>query len=160
MSDDGWLDAREEAAWRGLLGMHAQVVAELTRRLAASSALSYPDYEVLVALTDQPGGRMRLFALARVLGWEKSRLSHQVARMADRGLLVKVPCDTDRRGSFVAVTPAGRRAIEAAAPDHAAAVRELFVDRLSTDQLDAIAGAAAAVLSPSPAATASMVYDG
>lgn len=35
---------------------------------------------VLVALTDSPDGRMRLFELAGILGWEKSRVSHQVGR--------------------------------------------------------------------------------
>jgi DNA-binding MarR family transcriptional regulator len=141
-----WLDEREERAWRGLLRMHAEVTAELDRRLAAESGLSYQDYEVLVALTDQPDGRLRLFELADGLGWEKSRLSHHVVRMTARGLLEKIPCDTDRRGAFVAVTSDGRRAITAAAPGHVEAVRELFVDRLTQRQLDALADAAAAVM--------------
>ena len=55
---------------------------ELARKLAADSNLSYPDYLVLVARTDQPDGRMRLFELGAVLGWEKSRLSHHVVRTA------------------------------------------------------------------------------
>jgi DNA-binding MarR family transcriptional regulator len=128
--------------------MHAQLTAELARRLAAESPLSYQDYEVLVALTDRPDGRLRVFELAGVLGWEKSRASHHLARMTGRGLVNKVPCPTDGRGSFVAVTARGRRQIEAAAPGHVAAVRELFVDRLTPAQLDAIAGAAADVLTP------------
>jgi DNA-binding MarR family transcriptional regulator len=126
--------------------MHAQVIAELSRRLAAESSLSFQDYEVLVALTDRPDAQLRPFELAEALGWEKSRLSHHVARMTERGLVEKVACDSDRRGSYVAVTTAGRRAIEAAAPGHVAAVRELFIDRLRPDQLDAIAAAAEDVL--------------
>jgi DNA-binding MarR family transcriptional regulator len=146
MSEAHWLDEREQAAWRGLLRMHAQLTAELGRRLAAESPLSYPDYEVLVALTDQPDSRLRQFELADVLGWEKSRLSHHIARMAARGLVDKVPCDTDRRGAFVAVTAHGRREIQAAAAGHVAAVRELFIDRLRPAQLDAITRAADNVL--------------
>ncbi|MGE3621369.1 MAG: MarR family winged helix-turn-helix transcriptional regulator [Acidimicrobiia bacterium] len=145
MSDPRWLDDREEAAWRGLVRMHAGLTAELSRRLAAETSLSYPDYEVLVALTDRPDGRSRLYELAEVLGWERSRVSHHVTRMAARGLVRKVPCETDRRGAFVVVTPRGRREIEAAAPGHVAAVRELFVDLLTPAQLDALAGIAAAV---------------
>jgi DNA-binding MarR family transcriptional regulator len=142
-----WLNEREEAAWRGLLRLHAQLTAELGRRLTLESPLSYPDYEVLVVLTDRPDGQMlRVFELAEALGWEKSRASHQVARMAERGLVKKVPCPTDRRGAFVASTARGRRYIESAAPGHVAAVRELFVDRLSPAQLDAIAQAAEDVL--------------
>ena len=100
----------------------------------------------MVALTEQPDGRMRLFELAEVLGWEKSRVSNQVARMSNRGLVVKEKCNSDRRGAFVVITAAGRRKIEAAAPGHAATVRQLFVDRLTTAQLDAIDDIAHVVL--------------
>ena len=66
--------------------------------------------------------------------------------MADRGLVTKEKCDSDRRGAYVVVTDAGRKEIEAAAPGHVAAVRRLFVDRLTPDQLDAIGEAAEIVL--------------
>ena len=92
-----WLNEREERAWRSLQLMQMRLEGELARQLAADSGLSYPDYLVLVALTDRPDGRMRLFELAGVLGWEKSRLSHHVGRMADRGLVRKEKCDSDRR---------------------------------------------------------------
>jgi hypothetical protein len=75
-----WLTSREEGAWRALQFMQMRLEGALARQLASDSDLSYPDYLVLVALTDRPDGRMRLFELAEVLGWEKSRLSHHVAR--------------------------------------------------------------------------------
>lgn len=146
METPRWLDEREARAWRALQLMQMRLEGELARQLAADSDLSYPDYLVLVALTEQPDGRMRLFELAGVLGWEKSRLSHHVGRMAGRGLVEKEQCDSDRRGAYVVVTGSGRRAIEAAAPGHVAAVRRLFVDRLTPSQLDAIAEAAEVVL--------------
>ena len=126
--------------------LEALVSAALARQLARESGLSYPDYLVLVALTDRPDGTMRLFELAGVLGWEKSRLSHHVARMEARGVVKKERCDTDRRGAFVVVTERGRTEIEAAAPGHVAAVRRLFVDRLTPSQLESIGEAAEAVL--------------
>ena len=89
---------------------------------------------------------MRLFELADVLGWEKSRVSHQVARMTRRGLVAKERCDADRRGAFVVITAAGRDEIAAAAPGHVDAVRRLFVDPLTPEQLDAIGDAAEIVL--------------
>jgi DNA-binding MarR family transcriptional regulator len=146
MAEPRWLDDREQAAWRAMLQAHSKLNAELARRLAAESSLSYPDYEVLVALTDQPDGRLRLYELGELLDWEKSRLSHHISRMAERGLVKKLRCETDRRGSFVAVTPRGRREIQEAAPGHVAAVRELFIDRLTPAQLDAIANAATGIL--------------
>lgn len=141
-----WLDAREARAWRALQHMQLRLVGELARQLAAESGLSYPDYVVLVALTARPEGRLRLYQLAEALGWEKSRLSHHVARMSARGLVDKEPCDDDRRGAYVVVTPRGREEIDAAAPGHAAAVRRLFLDQLTPEQLDAVADAAEAVL--------------
>src|SRR5688572_9181256 len=126
--------------------MQMRLEGELARQLAADAGLSYPDYVVLVALTDQPEGRLRLFELASTLGWEKSRLSHHVGRMVDRGLVTKEKCGSDRRGAYVVVSKRGRRELEAAAPGHVAAVRRLFVDRLAPSQLDAIGEAADVVL--------------
>ena len=146
MHEAPWLDEREERAWRSLQFMQMRLEGELARQLAADSGLSYPDYVVLVALTDRPDGRMRLFELADVLGWEKSRLSHHVGRMANRGLVTKEKCGADRRGAYVVISTRGRREIAAAAPGHVGAVRRLFVDRLSPAQLDAIGDAAETVL--------------
>lgn len=126
--------------------MQMQLTAALARDLAEHSGLSYQDYVVLVALTDEPDGRMRLFELACKLGWERSRLSHHIVRMADRGLVKKEKCADDRRGAFVVVTARGRREIEAAAPSHVAAVRRLFIDRLTKRDLDAVRGVAETVL--------------
>jgi DNA-binding MarR family transcriptional regulator len=146
MKNFRWLTEREERAWRALQFMQMRLESELARELAADSGLSYPDYLVLVALTDHPDGRLRLFELAGRLGWEKSRASHHVGRMVERGLVRKQKCDSDRRGFFVVVTARGRREIERAAPGHVAAVRRLVIDRLTADQLDVIARAAEAVL--------------
>ena len=146
MENVGWLTEGEERAWRALQFMQMRLEGELARQLAADSGLSYPDYVVLVALTDRPDGRMRLFELAGVLGWEKSRLSHHVARMVFRGLVKKEKCDADRRGAYVMVTKRGRKELVAAAPGHVAAVRRLFVARLTSNQLAAIGDAAEAVL--------------
>lgn len=141
-----WLGEREARAWRALQTMQLRLEGELARQLAIDSGLSYPDYVVLVALTDRPDGRMRLFELARGLGWEKSRVSHHIARMSERGLVEKRKCDSDHRGAFVGVTERGRQEIMRAAPGHVREVRRLFVDRLSADQLEAVADAAETVL--------------
>ncbi|MDQ1649364.1 MAG: hypothetical protein QOG60_1421 [Frankiaceae bacterium] len=133
-----WLDEREAKAWRGLQFMQIRFEAELSRQLATESSLSLPDFVVLVALTDQPDGRLRAFELARELGWDKTRLSHHLKRMITRGLVEKQTCATDRRGYFVAITAHGRHEIETVAPGHVATVRRLFVDRTTADELDTI----------------------
>jgi DNA-binding MarR family transcriptional regulator len=146
VDDVRWLDEDEERAWRSFQLMQMRLNAELARDLSAHSPLSYQDYVVLVALTDRPDGRMRLFELAHHIGWEKSRTSHQVTRMAERGLVEKYPCGADRRGQVVEVTARGWDGIRAAAPSHVGAVRRLFVDRLTPAQLDQMTTVAATVL--------------
>lgn len=141
-----WLNETEAGAWRGLQLMQMRLTARLARELAADSCLSYPDYVVLVALTEQPEGALRVFELAAMLGWEKSRLSHQLRRMESRGLVTKQRCGTDRRGAVAAVSAKGRQEIEKAAPGHVAAVRRFFVDLLSEEQLRVLASVSQAVL--------------
>ena len=141
-----WLDESEARAWRSFQRMQMRLLARLARDLGAHSGLSYQDYAVLVALTDQPGGGVRLFQLGHELGWEKSRISHQVTRMAQRGLVEKQTCRSDRRGAVVVVTQAGRDEITAAAPSHLRAVRRLVIDRLTPAQLDSLADLSETVL--------------
>lgn len=147
MSDDvPWLSPEELRAWHGLQFMQMRLTAELAKQLALDSDLSYSDYLVLVALTREAQGRLRAWELVRDLGWEKSRVSHHVTRMVERGLVRKQACTTDRRGGFVVVTARGRRQIAAAAPGHVRAVRRLFLDHVTGEQLKAIATAAQNVL--------------
>jgi DNA-binding MarR family transcriptional regulator len=135
-SDTPWLTAHEEHVWRAWLTLNARVNAALHRELQDDADLSMPDFEVLVHLTDDPDGRVRVTDLARLLLWERSRLSHHVTRMERRGLVERVECPEDARGAFVAVTPAGRSAIGHAAPGHVRAVRRLVFDGLTGEEVD------------------------
>ncbi len=89
---------------------------------------------------------MRAFELGNELGWEKSRVSHHVARMVQRGLVKREPCETDHRGAFVVLTTKGRKAIEAAAPVHVGNVRRLFVDLVTASELRTLSAVAHRVL--------------
>jgi len=133
-----WLDAREQSAWRAYLDMNALLTARLNREMQETSGLSIADFSVLVPLSEHPEGRMRVLELARALGWEKSRLSHQLTRMAQRGLIERSNCNEDRRGAFVVLTDAGRRTVEAAAPRHVESVRRYLFDELTAEQVDAL----------------------
>lgn len=141
-----WLDEREERAWRGFVNLQQQVRRRLARELQRTAGMSEADYEVLVHLSEASEGRLRPYQLGRITQWEKSRLSHHLSRMAERGLVERQFCPTDNRGSFVAITDAGRAAITAAAPHHVEDVRRLFIDVLTPEQLDAIAEISDAVL--------------
>jgi DNA-binding MarR family transcriptional regulator len=142
-----WLADDEQRAWRGLLQMNSRLDARLNRQLQQTSGLSLADYDVLVLLTEAPDGRLRVFEIVDDLQWEQSRLSHHLARMERRGLVAREDCTTDRRGAFVVLTPAGREAIEKAAPAHVATVRQLVFDGLSKAQIATLESFASGVLS-------------
>ena len=139
MPDIPWLDDREQRAWRGYLDTHTRLIGHLSRQLQRDTGLSEGDYAVLVNLTEAPDERLRAFELGRAMQWEKSRLSHHLTRMAARGLVQREECASDGRGAFILLTPAGRAAIETAAPLHVREVRRLFVEALSGDQLETLA---------------------
>src|SRR3954453_20349781 len=118
-----WLEAREQHAWRAYLEMTAKLTAQLNREMQQQCGISIADFSVLVPLSEHPDARMRVLELARALGWEKSRLSHQLTRMAPRGLIERSNCNEGRRGAFAPLPHAGRRTVEAAATRHIGSVR-------------------------------------
>lgn len=146
MREPRWLDPDENRAWRGYLLMTRLLFAELSRGLSRDAGMSPADYEVLVQLSEAPDHRLRMYELASRLLWEKSRLSHQVTRMQQRGLVERQECRSDARGSFVVLTPEGLDAITAAAPAHVADVRKHFIDRLTTEQVKTLAEISEAVV--------------
>jgi DNA-binding MarR family transcriptional regulator len=135
-----WLDQAEDRAWRGYLRMRTLLHARILRDLAREAGLSGPDYDVLSHVSEAPGRRSRLGELAERMAWSRSRLSHHLTRMEERGLVTREDCPSDGRGAFVVLTEAGFRVIQAAAPGHIASVRRHFIDLLSRDQLDALTG--------------------
>ena len=121
-----WLSDEQQQVWRDYLTMVGRLQVAMSRQLQEDCGLSLADYDVLVALDDRCPLRMR--ELGDVLGWEQSRLSHQLRRMRDRGLVTREGRDDDRRGANVDLTAGGRAALAAAAPGHAELVRATVFD--------------------------------
>ena len=136
--EPNWLNAQEDRAWRAFIHAHDQIEAHLNRRLQ-ESGLSGADYEVLAVLSALDGDRMPAHALCIALGWEKSRLSHQVRRMQNDGLISREPNPDDARSTMVCLLPAGRAAIEKAAPRHVEDVRLNFIDLFTAAELNTLA---------------------
>ncbi|WP_369254700.1 MarR family winged helix-turn-helix transcriptional regulator [Streptomyces sp. R35] len=134
-----WLTPEQKSAWDGFIRMQETLIGRLSRRVQADSKMSASDYIVLANLTETGGGRMRFLDLAKLVEWEKSRMSHQVTRMTKRGLVTREECPDDGRGAFIVATPAGYKAIEEAAPIHVEHVRRLFIDALTPEELSTLA---------------------
>ncbi|MEV6654505.1 MarR family winged helix-turn-helix transcriptional regulator [Streptomyces sp. NPDC051219] len=138
------LSERELRAWRAFCQMQEVLRSRIEQQLQAGSGLSNADYTVLVALSEAPGGRLRAYELSDELGWEKSRLHHQLTRMCKRGLVERQSGAS--RAMYAALTPEGRTALEEAAPSHAQEVRRLVIDRLTAEQIDHLAEISSAIL--------------
>ncbi|MEU4097278.1 MarR family transcriptional regulator [Streptomyces sp. NPDC026673] len=142
----GLLPTTEELQiWRDFIETTERLRSQLASRLQGDSSLSPGDYAVLLALQEAEGHRLRSSELAAAVGWERSRLSHHLGRMERRGLIRRVECATDNRGAEVLLTDDGAQSFRRATLPHLSAVRELFVDPLTAEQM-AAAGEIAAAL--------------
>jgi DNA-binding MarR family transcriptional regulator len=132
------LDARELAAWRGLLKVHAALSKALDAQLETGHGLPLTSYEVLMYLADAEGGRMRMHDLASSVLLSRSGLTRLVDRLERDGYLERCSCAHDARGAFAVLTPAGQEKLDAARDTHLAGVRDHFLRHFSEEELDAL----------------------
>lgn len=136
MANVRWLSAGEQRIWRQWIAVTTRLPSVLGQALQSAHGISLQDYEVFVALSEAPDGGMRVSALASFLGWERSRLSHHLSRMAKRGLIERRECTEDGRGAYVTLTSQGCELVRAAAPTHVESVRHYMLDALGDGQLE------------------------
>jgi DNA-binding MarR family transcriptional regulator len=139
VTDDDGLNPSQQRAWLSYMRVYHRLEYEMNRHLQAECGMSLGDYTVMNALTNAPRRRAQLTSLATTIGWERSRLSHYLQRMSRRGYVERVPSATDGRATDVVLTNAGWRAFRAAAPRHAAWVKQLFFSDLHRGQEKALA---------------------
>ncbi|MDT5336516.1 MAG: hypothetical protein QOD90_2021 [Mycobacterium sp.] len=131
-----WLSEDQQRVWRNYLAVSAGLQIEMNRQLQRDCGLSLVDYDVLVALEERDTCRVN--ELGERLGWEQSRLSHQLRRMRSRGLVTRRGVDDDRRGATVELTEDGRAALESAAQGHVDLVRQVVFDGVAPAELRAL----------------------
>lgn len=129
----------EVTLFRALQLATRQVTAAVEQQLQQVAAVSLPEFEILSALTRSDGRRARPREIGEMLGWEKSRTSHQITRMQNRGLLRRIDCDADMRGTWVELTSAGAQAAAAALPAYVAAVESYVGPAATPNQKEQLA---------------------
>jgi DNA-binding MarR family transcriptional regulator len=129
-----WLSDDEQASWRAWIAASLLLPDRLSRDLQEHAGISLADYEILVYLSESPARRLRMSELADLTLSSRSRLSHQVDRLSDAGLVDREPCSEDRRGYFAVLTPRGWDFLVSTAPVHVESVREHLVDALTPDE--------------------------
>jgi DNA-binding MarR family transcriptional regulator len=134
MSEVSEIDEADWSVWRSFVMMRHQLDRAIEHRLQADAGLSGADFEILLSLFRASDNQLRARELGELLGWEKSRVSHQVTRMAARGLLERRECPTDLRGTWVVLLPEGRRAVLRASRGNATELRRLFFEVLSAEE--------------------------
>ncbi|MBD0744881.1 MarR family winged helix-turn-helix transcriptional regulator [Streptomyces sp. CBMA152] len=129
-----WLTDSEQCAWRTYLDVNRMLTHQMEKDLQPFG-LTNNDYEILVNLSEAEGQRLRMSDLAAATLQSKSRLSHQITRMENAGLVRRENCESDRRGLFAVLTETGAETMEKVAPHHVSSVRKHFIDLLSSEAL-------------------------
>ena len=133
-----WLDVDEQKAWRAWLYSAQLLMDRLDRELTRETGISHAYYEILVALSETPGRKLRMSELADRCLSSRSRLSHAVSRLEERGWVGRELCPDDGRGQLAVLTDNGFAALEAAAPIHVESVRTHLFDQLTPAQVEAM----------------------
>jgi DNA-binding MarR family transcriptional regulator len=139
MAQRRWLSATQQRTWLNYMQVYHRLEYEMNRQLQAEFGVSLADYTVMNALSGEPGRRLQSSRLATRIGWERSRLSHQLRRMETRRLVERIASKTDGRATDAKLTPHGWRLLQSAAPKHVAWVRTLFFSDLDDASADKLA---------------------
>jgi DNA-binding MarR family transcriptional regulator len=140
-----WLSADEQRSWRAFISTCRRLFTEMDAHLQHVAGIPHAYYEILVALSEAPGRELRMTQLADASTSSKSRLSHAVARLEERGWIERTACPTDRRGQVARLTDTGFAALDAAAQQHVELVRQMVFDRLSPEQVEQLRVLSAAI---------------
>lgn len=132
------MDERESAAWLGLITVCQVLPAALDTQLQRDAKMTHFDFLALSALRFAQDNTLRMSELAEITSSTLPRLSHVCTRLEKRGHVERFTSADDRRATNVKLTESGGRALTLAMPKHLENVRNLVVDALSPEQLDAL----------------------
>lgn len=134
MDDVRWLDADEQTAWRGLISGYAAMERRLEKELLANFDISSDDYAILVLLSEAPGRRQRMSALADHGLIARPQVTYRIRRLEERGIVSRCPDEEDGRGTWAQLTDEGFALLERAARHHVTNVRELVLDSMTREE--------------------------
>lgn len=132
------LEAEEWELWDTWMRAQRLLVRELDRGLQRDCGISKAEFSVLMTLRQAPGREMRVGDLVDALDWEKSRVSHQLTRMENRGFVARTEGGASGRRTRIGLTANGSRVVRAAIPAHGANIRRYFLDSVTPDQATTI----------------------
>ncbi|GAB3597615.1 MarR family transcriptional regulator [Microbacterium tumbae] len=128
------LDDEEMAAWLPVIRFTQLLPQVLDRALREQVGMNHARYAILIMLAGQDEEQVTMTELARIAGLSRSRLSHALDSLEERGWVKRSSCGPDKRTLSATLTPAGRELLRSAAPVHVAQIRELVLDPLSAEE--------------------------
>ncbi len=138
MAQARWLTDAEQHAWRAFLEATRRLDEQLDRELQLQAGMPLGYYTILAMLSEAPARTLRMSDLAERTWSSRSRLSHAVDRLEEKGWVQRISCPSDKRGAFALLTDAGFAVLEAAAPGHVEGVRRHVFDQLTPSQVEAL----------------------
>ena len=99
---------------------------QLGRSLEQECGIPHTWFEVLLRISRGDGGQISMGALAHQVALTSGGITRMLDRMIAAGLVRRVPCPTDRRVYFAALTNQGQAQLDEAAKVHAANLRQAF----------------------------------
>ena len=125
----------DSKAWRAFHKIGTSLLPHLGRQITSHSGITGAEYVVLVAIFELTSPCVSLNRLAQGLGWEISRMSHQISRMEEEGLVKKTKSPLDSRSFDLTITAKGRKIAEAAIPLQSKEINHCFSQVLTQAQM-------------------------
>ncbi len=130
-----WLGQEEELAWLTLVSVLLTLPGALDAQLQRDAGMTFYEYMVLAALSNDPNRSVRMSELAVLTNGSLPRLSQVVTKLEERGLVRRRRDANDARCTLAVLTNVGLRSLEKAAPGHVGSVRRLIFDPLTPTQV-------------------------
>ncbi len=132
------LDNAEQRAWENFLDAALRVYGSLNRTLSEEFKLTLVDVRLLDILRRSETGSARMGDLAEQLLSLPSRVTRQIRRLEQNGLVRREASPEDGRGVLASITDLGRELVSEALVTYSAAVRQRFLAPLTRQQMAAL----------------------
>ena len=120
-----WLHDDEMRAWRTYIEASDRLSGVLNRSLQSKHGMTMDDYRILVLLSEAPERSLRMSDLAQGIVASRSKLTHQIRRLENAGIVEREECPSDKRGVLARLTDKGLESLQQAAPDRRLRTTEL-----------------------------------
>ena len=137
MADVRWLDEDEQKAWRSYVRATRLLDGAIQRDLACHG-FSHDEYEILVTLSERDCRSARMSELAESVVNSRSRLTHTVGRLENRGYVRREAPPHHRRGVLCVMTDEGFAALQMAPRSHVSGVRQNLLDQMTREEFLAL----------------------